>query len=116
MIPPRSFPVFFSTSLEPLFLASLISVLAATCTSPDAVREYIYALTRVPQFKTVVQFLSRAEQDATCAMWDTVVWGTDNTRKGDVEVGEAAHVWGVQRYGPVSVGSTILISECGHKE
>jgi hypothetical protein len=68
-------------------------VLAAAVTSPDAVREYMYALTRVPRFKTVVQFLSRVEQDAAHAVWDAVVWGTDDAHE-DAEVGEAAHVWG----------------------
>ncbi|KAH9980926.1 hypothetical protein BGW80DRAFT_1247768 [Lactifluus volemus] len=74
-IPPRSLPAYFGASLEPAFLSSLIPVLAAAVASPDAVREYMYALTRVPRFKTVVQFLSRVEQDAAHAVWDAVVWG-----------------------------------------
>jgi hypothetical protein len=54
----------------------------------------MYALTRVPRFKTVVQFLSKAERDAARAVWDAVVRGTDDALAEDAEVGEAAHVWG----------------------
>ena len=52
------------------------------------------ALTRVPRFKTVAQFLSRAEQDAARAVWEAVVRSTDDAHAEDVEVAEAAHVWG----------------------
>jgi hypothetical protein len=93
-IPPTSLPALFGASLEPILLASLIPVLATATTSPDAVRAYMCALTRVPRFKTVAQFLSRAEQDAARAVWEAVVRSTDDAHAEDVEVAEAAHVWG----------------------
>jgi hypothetical protein len=69
-------------------------VFSAADASPDAVREYMYELTRVPRFKTVVQFLSRAERDAARAVWDAVVRSTDEPPEEDAEVAEVVHVWG----------------------
>jgi Potential Monad-binding region of RPAP3 len=77
-----------------MLLASLVPVLAASTSSPDAVRAYMCALTRVPRFKTVAQFLSRAERGAARVVWDAVVRSTDDTRAEDPEVAEAARVWG----------------------
>ncbi|KAI0256991.1 hypothetical protein BJV78DRAFT_1150863 [Lactifluus subvellereus] len=80
--------------LNPVLLASLVPVLATATTSPDAVRAYMCALTRVPRFKIVARFLSRTERDAARAVWEAVVRSTDDARAEDVAVGEAAHVWG----------------------
>jgi hypothetical protein len=55
------------------------------------------SLTQVSRFRTVVQFLSRAERDAARVVWDAVVRGTgdgsaEGTEEEDVE--EAARMWG----------------------
>ncbi|KAI0245886.1 hypothetical protein BJV78DRAFT_1365156 [Lactifluus subvellereus] len=92
--PPTSLPALFGASLEPVLLASLVPVLATVTTSLDAVRAYMCALTRVPRFKIVARFLSRAERDAARAVWEAVMGSTDDARAEDVEVAEAAHVWG----------------------
>ncbi|KAF8470420.1 hypothetical protein DFH94DRAFT_209695 [Russula ochroleuca] len=95
-IHPTSLPALFGASLEPALLASLVSVLAGASantdniTSRDAVRAVMCSLARVSRFRTVVQFLSRAERDAARAAWEAVVQGDG----GDGEVEEAARLWG----------------------
>lgn len=58
----------------------------------DAVRKIMCSLTRVSRFRTVVQFLSRAERNAARAVWDAVVGG--GTEGAGLDVEEAARVWG----------------------
>ncbi|KAH9993854.1 hypothetical protein BJV77DRAFT_997204 [Russula vinacea] len=106
-IHPTSLPALFGSSLEPALLASLVSVLATTTTggaftdrdkvpSRDAVRAVMCALTRVSRFRTVVQFLSRAERDAARAVWDAVVQGDGDGSAEDAEgeVEQVARTWG----------------------
>ncbi len=101
-IHPTSFPALFGASLEPALLASLIPVLAAASAdrdqvaSRDAVREVMFSLTQVSRFRTVVQFLSRAERNATRVVWDTVVRGAqDGNADGEEEkIKDAARMWG----------------------
>ena len=64
--------------------------------SRDAVRAVMCALTRVSRFRTVVQFLSRAERDAARAVWDAVVQGDGDGSAEDAEgeVEQAARTWG----------------------
>jgi len=91
-----------AASLEPTFLASLIPVLAAgpehaEATPPrDTVRAYMYALTRVQRFRTVVLFLSSAERSTARAVWDAVVRDArDASAVGNAEELEgAARMWG----------------------
>jgi len=56
------------------------------------------SLTQVSRFRTVVQFLSRAERNAARVVWDTVVRGTgDGSAEGaeaEEDVEEAARMWG----------------------
>jgi len=56
------------------------------------------SLTQVSRFRTVVQFLSRAERNAAHVVWDAVVPGTgtgDGIAEGEEEdVEEAARMWG----------------------
>jgi hypothetical protein len=90
--------VLFGASLEPALLASLIPVLAdASSSDRDAVRKIMCSLALVSRFRTVVQFLSRAERNAARVVWDAVVRGTgdssaEGVEEGDVE--EAARMWG----------------------
>jgi len=53
-------------------------------------------LTREPQFKTAVLFLSSAERNAVCAMWDVVMWDPRDTSGAEnmKELEEAACMWG----------------------
>ena len=63
--------------------------------SRDAVRTVMCSLSRVSRFRTVVQFLSRAERSAARAVWDAVVRGAGNSNAEDAgEVEEAARTWG----------------------
>jgi hypothetical protein len=48
----------------------------------------------VPRFKTVAQFLSRAERDAAHAVWETVIRSTDDAGTDDAELAAAASAWG----------------------
>ncbi|KAH9966152.1 hypothetical protein BJV74DRAFT_289932 [Russula compacta] len=105
-IPPTTLPALVGASLEPALLASLIPVLAAAAdseqhesTSRDTVKAFMCALARVPRFRTVVQFLSRAERSAARAVWDAVTQDTgddDASVVGDAEEVEekVAHTWG----------------------
>jgi hypothetical protein len=53
------------------------------------------SLSRVSRFRTVVQFLSRAERDAARAVWEGAVPGTGDGGAEDAEeVEEAARTWG----------------------
>ena len=93
-----SLPALFGASLEPALLASLIPVLAdASSADRDTVRTIMCSLTQVSRFKTVVQFLSRAERNAARVVWDAVMRGTGNgspegTEEEDIE--KAARMWG----------------------
>ncbi|KAH9955231.1 hypothetical protein BC827DRAFT_1237872 [Russula dissimulans] len=105
---PASLPALFGASLEPALLASFVPVLAAVsipavpgqhkAAPHDAVvrvREFMCALTQVSRFRTVVQFLSRAEQSSARAVWEAVVHGTGNAYAEDAEeVADAARKWG----------------------
>lgn len=103
-IHPTSLPALFGASLEPALLASLIPVLAAASADKDhvefrhgdAVRKIMCSLTRVSRFRTVVQFLSRAEKDAARVVWDAVAQSTgDGSAEGAEEIVEdAARLWG----------------------
>jgi Potential Monad-binding region of RPAP3 len=92
-IPPTSLPALFGASLEPTLLASFIPVFAAVA-SPADIRICMCALTGVPRFKTVAQFLSKAERDAARAVWETVIRSTDAAGADDAEVAEATLAWG----------------------
>jgi hypothetical protein len=61
-----------------------------------AVRKIMCSLTQVSRFRTVVQFLSRAERDAARVAWDAVVRGTeDGSGEGaEEDAEEAARMWG----------------------
>lgn len=62
-----------------------------------AVRKIMCSLTQVSRFRTVVQFLSRAERNAARVVWDAVVRGTgDGSAEGaeEEDVEEAARMWG----------------------
>jgi hypothetical protein len=65
-------------------------------TSRDAVRAVMCSLTQVSRFRTVVQFLSRAERDAARAVWEAVVRGDRDGSAEDAggEVEQAARTWG----------------------
>jgi hypothetical protein len=65
---------------------------AAASTDRDAIRKIIYSLTRVSRFRTVVQFLSRAERNAARVVWDDVVRDSGDGIAEGVE--EAARLWG----------------------
>ncbi|KAF8490446.1 hypothetical protein F5888DRAFT_1741290 [Russula emetica] len=101
-IHPISLPALFGASLEPALLASLIPVIAAAASADvrfrDAVRKIMCSLTQVSRFRTVVQFLSRAERNAARVVWDVVVRGTgDGSAEGaeaEEDVEEAARMWG----------------------
>ena len=56
------------------------------------VREFMCALTQVPRFRTVVQFLSRAERSSARAVWEAVVQGAGNAITDDEA--DAAPKWG----------------------
>jgi hypothetical protein len=58
--------------------------------SRDTVRAFMCALTRVSRFRTVVQFLSRAERSAAHTVWEAVAQGGGDA--SDTE--EAARMWG----------------------
>ncbi|KAI0293581.1 hypothetical protein BC826DRAFT_1014929 [Russula brevipes] len=101
-IAPPSLRALFGSSLEPALLASFVPVLASAsapaatlerheAVSRDAVRAFMCTLTRVPRFRTVVQFLSGAERSAARAVWEAVVQSTGND---SAEVEEAARTWG----------------------
>ena len=49
-------------------------------------------LTQVPRFRTVVQFLSRAERSTARAVWEAIVQGDRNAGADDTV--EAARMWG----------------------
>jgi len=68
----------------------------ASSADRDAVRKIMCSLTLVSRFRTVVQFLSRAERNAARVVWDAVVPGTeDGSAEGTEEdVEEAARMWG----------------------
>ena len=59
--------------------------------SRDAVRKIMCSLTQVSRFRTVVQFLSRAERNAARAVWDAAV---DGSAEGAEDIEEAARMWG----------------------
>jgi len=64
-------------------------------TSRDVVRAVMCALTRVPRFRTVVLFLSRAERRAARDVWEAVVQDAGDASADDAEeVEEAARTWG----------------------
>lgn len=53
------------------------------------------ALTRVPRFRIVVLFLSRAERSAARDVWEAVVQDAGDTGADDAEeVKEAGRTWG----------------------
>jgi hypothetical protein len=54
------------------------------------------SLARVSRFRTVVQFLSRAERNVAHAVWETVVRGAGDSGAEDAEeeVAGAARTWG----------------------
>jgi hypothetical protein len=62
----------------------------------DPVREIMCSLTQVSRFRTVVQFLSRAERNAARVVWDTVVRssGDSGAEGAEEDVEEAARLWG----------------------
>ncbi|KAI9511085.1 hypothetical protein F5148DRAFT_1281149 [Russula earlei] len=106
---PASLPALFGASLEPALLASFIPVFASVSApaapgqhenaphDADAVRarEFMCALTQVPRFRTVAQFLSRAERSAARAVWETVVQGSGSADAEDArELADAARIWG----------------------
>ena len=63
--------------------------------SRDAVRTVMCSLSRVSRFRTVVQFLSRAERNAARAVWEAVVRGAGDSSAEDAgDVEEAARTWG----------------------
>ena len=69
----------------------------ASSAERDAVRKIMCSLTLVSRFRTVVQFLSRAERNAARVVWDAVVRGTgDGSAEGAEKdyVEEAARMWG----------------------
>ena len=49
------------------------------------------SLTQVSRFRTVVQFLSRAERNAARAVWNAAVNGS---AEGAEDIEEAARMWG----------------------
>jgi hypothetical protein len=69
----------------------------ASSADRDAVRKIMCSLTLVSRFRTVMQFLSRAERNAARVVWDAVVRGTgDGSPEGaeEEDAEEAARVWG----------------------
>ncbi|KAI0306266.1 hypothetical protein B0F90DRAFT_1688488 [Multifurca ochricompacta] len=109
IIPLNSFPALFGSSLDPTLLASFIPVLAAAASgslSPNAdvvaVREFMCTLPRVLRFRTIVQFLSKAEKIAAREVWEKVIVitrrGADGSQDADadekLELEQAARAWG----------------------
>ncbi|KAI0271198.1 hypothetical protein BGY98DRAFT_937076 [Russula aff. rugulosa BPL654] len=92
-IHPTSLPVLFGVSLDFTLLASFIPVLAGAASADrDAVRKIMCSLAQVSRFRTVVQFLSRAERNAARVVWTDVVRDTGDGSAEGVE--EAARMWG----------------------
>ena len=62
----------------------------------DAVKMVMCSLTRVSRFRTVVQFLSRAERNTARAVWEAVAQSAadGSTEDANDEVEEAARTWG----------------------
>jgi len=74
----------------------VLAAAAVASTDRDAVRKIMCSLTVVSRFRTVVQFLSRAERNAARVVWDAVVRDAgDGSPEGAEEgVEEAARMWG----------------------
>ena len=62
----------------------------------DAVRVVMCSLTRVLRFRTVVQFLSKAERSTARAVWEAVAQSAadGSTKDANDEVEEFARSWG----------------------